>query len=414
MSGIKIVKFLALHKLLSLFLNVPGVLAAGVLTISDNARSELMEQGKSLFGHFCVHCLGIGGEGDGFNAEYLDKDPADFTDSDFMAKKSDERLFRVIQKGGPEVKKSFLMPPFGYTLSEEEIWSLIIYIRSFSGGQVGIPPSMQKLRPKTPVLKPKHIKALVEAGFRNPGLIDQGERLFRKKKACFACHQIEEEGGQIGPDLTQAGWMYPPEWLYVWLNDPQSIKPHTKMVNLGLKGDESQAVVSYLMSQTGEGGNPEAWQPYIEEKGDPEQGKKLFFDSNGKAHCGRCHQVQGEGGELGPNLSFIGSARKQNFLLESILKPSEVITKGYATLLILTKNGKFLNGLKKSEDETSLDLVDKDGKILHVPKDIIKKYKTQKISMMPGNFGDLLSVQEIKDLLAFCQSLSLPLLAKFN
>ena len=72
------------------------------------------------------------GEGDGFNAEFLDKDPADFTDVDFMAKRTNKRLFRVISMGGPEVKKSFLMPRFGNTLSEKEIWSLIAYIRKFS------------------------------------------------------------------------------------------------------------------------------------------------------------------------------------------------------------------------------------------------------------------------------------------
>ena len=72
------------------------------------------------------------------------------------------------------------------------------------------------------------------------------------KKACFACHQINEGGGQVGPNLTRAGWMYPPEWLYVWLYDPQSIRPNTKMLKMGLQDDQFHAVVSYLMAQKDE------------------------------------------------------------------------------------------------------------------------------------------------------------------
>ena len=67
-----------------------------------------------------------------------------------------------------------------------------------------------------------------------------------------------------------------------------------------------------------------------------------------------------------------------------------------------------ITGIKKNEDEAGFYLIDKGGKELHVPMEKIKKFKTQKISTMPGNFKDLLKVQEIVDILAYLTSLTLP------
>ena len=142
-------------------------------------------------------------------------------------------------------------------------------------------------------------------------------------------------------------------------------------------------------------------------------GEKLFFDPNSKANCGRCHRVANKGGKIGPNLSFVGSSRSKHFLLESIVKPNKIISTGYSLVLILTRAGKFINGIKNNEDKSSVDLVDKSGKLRHISKDQIKKIKTQKLSMMPGNFGELLTTQQIKDILAYCQTLRHPLLIDF-
>ena len=386
-----------------------------ILSVTNKPHSKLIEQGKSLYRHFCAHCHGVTGEGDGFNSENLDKDPADFTDTEFMAKRSDERLFRVISKGGPEVKKSFLMPSFGHTLSDQEIWYLIAYLRSFSGTKAIIPNDVSGQRPTTLALKPSMVDDFVQS--LKGASFDEGEKLFIKKKACFACHKVGEEGGMVGPDLSRASELYPLEWLFLWLYDPQAIKPQTKMPNLGLSADETSSVVAYLkgleLEEKERKEKAEDWSAYLNGIGDPEKGKKLFFDSTGKASCGRCHRADGKGGDVGPSLRFIGSSRTKYFLLESILKPSEVITVSYSTLLILTKDGKFINGVKKDEDESSLDLIDKDGKSLHVPKNSIKKFKTQKLSMMPSNFGELLTTQEIRDILAYCGTLRHPVLMGF-
>jgi hypothetical protein len=76
--------------------------------------------------------------------------------------------------------------------------------------------------------------------------------------------------------------------------------------------------------------------------------------------------------------------------------------------MILTKNRKFITGIKKNEDESGIDIVDKDGRNLHIPREKIKKFKIQKISTMPGNFKDILEIQDVTDVLAYLGTLALP------
>jgi len=87
------------------------------------------KEGKRLYLHYCTPCHGKKGNGKGFNARYLDPRPANHTDSVLMGKRTDGDLFDVIYGGGKAGGKSPLMPPWGETLSEDEIKSLIIYLR---------------------------------------------------------------------------------------------------------------------------------------------------------------------------------------------------------------------------------------------------------------------------------------------
>ena len=383
-----------------------------------NASSELLEKGKLLFLNFCAHCHGNRGEGDGFNAEFLDKDPSELSNPKFLAKRSNEKLFRVISVGGAKIKKSHLMPPFGYTLSEKEIWSLVSFIRYLGNDKslVNVPGNVQLERPRKPVLT-KSDMLLFSKWFADKGTnkeqTDSGKTLVMNKKSCLGCHQLNDEGGKIGPSLNRSSFNYKPEWLYAWISNPQNFRPGTKMPNLGLEPEEVRAITSFLVSFQAEEGDekfetPEDWKQYLSAKGDPKRGGNIFYDSEGIANCSKCHLVKGRGGAVGPDLSYIGTSRTRKFLLESILNPSAIITHGYQTVMILTKNRKFITGIKKNEDESGFDIVDKEGKNLYISREKIKKFKVQKISSMPSNFGDLLKVKDVTDVLAYLESLTLP------
>ena len=386
-----------------------------------NASPETLENGKFLFLKFCAHCHGNRGGGDGSNAEFIDKDPAELSDPKFLAKRSNEKLFRVISIGGAKVKKSHLMPPFGHTLSEEEIWSLVAFIRYLGNDKssIKVPSDVQSERPLGPALTKQDMlsfsKWFAEKG-QAKEQTDSGKTLVINKKSCLGCHQLNDEGGRIGPSLNRSSFNYTPEWLYAWISNPQNFRPGTRMPNLGLEPKEARAIASFLVSFQPEEENeefeaPESWKQFLSSGGDAKRGEKIFHDPEGIANCSKCHLVQGRGGTVGPDLSFAGTSRTRKFLLESILNPSAVITHGYQTVMILTKNRKLITGIKKNEDESGFDIVDKEGKNLYVSREKIKKFKVQKISTMPGNFGDLLKAKDVTDVLAYLESLTLPIIA---
>ena len=87
---------------------------------------EEINAGQQIFEANCVVCHGPGGRGDGEIAENLEQQPANFTDHEFMASRSDEELFNVITNG----KNS--MPVWGEVLSEDQRWQVIAFLRTFT------------------------------------------------------------------------------------------------------------------------------------------------------------------------------------------------------------------------------------------------------------------------------------------
>jgi mono/diheme cytochrome c family protein len=86
--------------------------------------------GKTKYNLYCLGCHGAGGKGDGPAASSLNPRPRDMTKADYMSRLSDQYLFNVIKAGGSSVNKSPLMPAWGGTLSDKDIWNLVAYIRS--------------------------------------------------------------------------------------------------------------------------------------------------------------------------------------------------------------------------------------------------------------------------------------------
>ena len=129
------------------------VWASGSESEADVRFSVLVKKGEPLFSHYCAHCHGIQGDGDGYNAEYLDKEPAELSDREFVAKKTNEQIYKIINLGGVGVRKSHLMPAFGRTLSDEELWSLVAYVRFLAGDlshPVASPAGVPTVRPISP------------------------------------------------------------------------------------------------------------------------------------------------------------------------------------------------------------------------------------------------------------------------
>ncbi|MEW6312652.1 MAG: cytochrome c [Pseudomonadota bacterium] len=86
---------------------------------------------------YCVQCHGMEGNGKGVNIRDMSVQPRDHTDAKSMSGRSDAELFKVIKEGGPAIDKSVLMPPWGDTLSDEEIQDLVQHLRGLCKCQFG-------------------------------------------------------------------------------------------------------------------------------------------------------------------------------------------------------------------------------------------------------------------------------------
>ena len=117
--------------ILSVLIISSTVYAAGVGT----EKTFLLMDGEKMYIHYCASCHGDKGDGKGFNAKNLDPRPAVHTDAKFMSKKTDKDLQDAINGGGKTVGKSTLMPPWGTTLSEAQVHSLVLYLRSLCNCQ---------------------------------------------------------------------------------------------------------------------------------------------------------------------------------------------------------------------------------------------------------------------------------------
>ena len=87
--------------------------------------------GKAKYDNLCVGCHGATGKGDGAAAAALNPKPGDFTNCKEMGKLSDDFLYKSIKEGGQAVKKSPVMPPWGSSLNDQEVWNTVAYVKSF-------------------------------------------------------------------------------------------------------------------------------------------------------------------------------------------------------------------------------------------------------------------------------------------
>jgi quinoprotein glucose dehydrogenase len=134
--------------------------------------------------------------------------------------------------------------------------------------------------------------------------------------------------------------------------------------------------------------------------GDAERGKKIFF-GHSQTQCMRCHTIDKQGGDAGPDLSKVSGMNPREYLLESIVAPSAKIAKGFETVMIVTDDGKVVSGVLKSETATHVHLADVQGKPVAVAKSSIDERRPATKSSMPEGLTKLLTKRELRDLIEF-------------
>lgn len=138
-------------------------------------------------------------------------------------------------------------------------------------------------------------------------------------------------------------------------------------------------------------------------KGDVANGAKVFRRQ--ETNCIGCHQVNGEGADVGPALSEIGTKLAREALYESILDPSSGISFGYEAWQLELKNGDEIFGLITSDGADEITIKSQTGISTKYKKSDIAKRTQLKDSIMPQGLQAAMSTQELVDLIEYLSSL---------
>ena len=140
--------------------------------------------------------------------------------------------------------------------------------------------------------------------------------------------------------------------------------------------------------------------------GDKNTGRGILYN-HGAAQCIRCHKAdpnRGKGGVAGPHLKDVGKKHDAAYLLESLIVPNARIASGFGLVSLTMKDGSLIAGMLSKDTPESITITSlADGKeSTHSRKDITSVSKA--MSTMPP-MGQMLTKKEIRDLIAYLQSL---------
>jgi putative heme-binding domain-containing protein len=136
--------------------------------------------------------------------------------------------------------------------------------------------------------------------------------------------------------------------------------------------------------------------------GDPARGETVYRRKD--QACLKCHAIGGAGGQVGPDLSSIGSSAQLDYLIDSLLQPNKAIKENYHSLLVTTQKGQQYSGIKVRETKTELVLRDAEDREVAIPiKDIDERSPGG--SLMPDGLTDTLTRGELIDLVRFLSEL---------
>jgi len=226
----------------------------------------------------------------------------------------------------------------------------------------------------------------------DPQAAETGRWMFRI--FCAPCHGIRAEGGR-GPDLTRGTYTAGDRDSDLFRVISSGVTG-SEMAAYGgrLESDQIWRLVSYIRSVS--------HQDSTVIQGNVQAGEKIFW---GKGGCGQCHRVGPKGGSIGPDLSRAGRQRSAAYIRASVLTPDADLTPGYATITVVTRDGRKIVGVERGLDNFSGQLMDLSGNYYSFLKEDVSSMQREFRSLMPSTYGQLLSESEINDLLAYLSTL---------
>lgn len=225
----------------------------------------------------------------------------------------------------------------------------------------------------------------------NSRAITGGGSLFRAQ--CATCHGADAKGIATidAPDLTM-----------IWSERDLSVSEVFATIRDGVPGSimpphnltdsELWMLVSYLQDVAVAGVTDLP-------AGDVVAGAEAFSEN-----CSSCHRAHGMGGSLGPNLNTITTRRSLESIMASVRQPSVIIGRGYKPVRVVTVSGEEVQGVLKSEDAFSLQMLDEQQRLRGFQKTELRNLERLQQSLMPPFSSTALSDSELYNILNYLQS----------
>jgi putative heme-binding domain-containing protein len=124
-------------------------------------------------------------------------------------------------------------------------------------------------------------------------------------------------------------------------------------------------------------------------------GKKVYTEK-----CSLCHQLGKTGNVLGPQLEGVGN-RGDERLCEDILWPDRNVDEAFRVNLFLLSDDTTVTGLVTERTDSTVTIADQMGQKRSIRLDDIEQEKRSEVSLMPGNFSETLTADELASLLAY-------------
>jgi mono/diheme cytochrome c family protein len=175
------------------------------------------------------------------------------------------------------------------------------------------------------------------SGLRGTPTLDEGRRLLARE-GCVHCHNIKLADGTVmaatddPPELGHIAEKTSREWIFAWVKNPQAYAASATMPNFGFSDDDARDISAFLIAQS----KPSAYASSLATKTQrPATPRPAPADANalqagaslyGESFCASCHATQNAagnlvGGDLGPELTRVGSKVKPEWLEEWIHDP---------------------------------------------------------------------------------------------
>jgi sulfur oxidation c-type cytochrome SoxX len=141
-------------------------------------------------------------------------------------------------------------------------------------------------------------------------------RALMADRNCTACHEVpgHDVAEVRAPRLDGLPRKVGSAWLRGWLKKPKGYLPKSRMGDFRLAPADVEALTAFLLlqQQTALKLDSVDWR-----RADPEQGGEIFR----RSRCVTCHELEGRGGTLGPDLTHIGAKVSRDWIYSWIRDP---------------------------------------------------------------------------------------------